>query len=172
MAIKIFIISIILIGLGLTQLKVDVEIESKKNQKTPLVTFYDSIMYELDEQNVKRTLQSKQILHFDTRDEIYDGTIVVRTKNGLADSISAEYIQKQENEYKFYQSVFAITNNGERLTSDRLFYNDLTKIITNDTEFILSKDDNILVGNNLYFDTIKEYFKADNTHFILKDLKQ
>ena len=171
MAIKVFISIIIIIGIALTQLKVDVPEENTKVEKKPLIVFYDSIMYELDENSVQRTVQSKQFLHFDTRDEIYDGTIVVRTKENLGDSISAEYIQRETNEYKFYQNVHAVTGMGERLMSDRLFYNDITKIISNDTVFTMIKDDNTLVGNNLYFDTIKEYFSADKTHFTLKDFQ-
>lgn len=172
MAIKFFISVIILLGILLTQLEVEKEEVSKKHQEVPQVVFYDSIAYELDVNNVQKTVQSKQSLHFDTRDEIYDGTVVIRTVDGLADTISAEYIQREENSYKFYQNVHAIRGSGEQLMSDRLFYDNITKVLHNDIEFTLLQEDNTLVGKNLYFDTIKEYFEADKAHFVIKDIEQ
>ncbi|HFS67432.1 MAG TPA: hypothetical protein ENK67_04395 [Flavobacteriia bacterium] len=171
MAIKIFIASIIVISLLFINIKHENKLEEKNNVTTPNVVFYDSIVYEINEKNVKRIIQSKQALNFDTRDELYDATIIQRTKDNLSDSLSAEYIIKKAKVYNMYQNVVISRSNGMQLSSDRLVFDDKSKIVSNDTDFTIKKDNSILVGNNLYLDTIKEQFKAQNTHFVLKDIK-
>lgn len=167
MAIKLFILSVIAVSLLLTNIKVQIKEQLKNNQTTPNVVFYDSIAYEINEKDVTKIVQSKQALNFESRSELYDATIIQRTKDNLSDTLSAEYIIKKGDIYNFYQNVVLSRGNGLQLSSDRMTYNDSTKILYNDIEFILTKGNNILLGNNLYLDTISERFKAKNTHFKL-----
>jgi len=57
MAIKLFILSVIVVSLLLTNIKVETKEKIKNNQTTPNVVFYDSIAYEINEKDVTKVVQ-------------------------------------------------------------------------------------------------------------------
>ena len=168
MAINIFIIIILIFSIALTNFKTkDKEIKEEYTNK-PLVIFENSIMYDIDTTNIKRIVQSRQALNYKHRDELYDVTIIDRSDENSTDTISAEYILKQNNIYKMYQNVHLVQNDTTQLSTDYLEFNTISKIVKNNTDFILRYNDNELIGDNLYFDSINSIIKAKNTHFRLK----
>lgn len=172
MAINIFVTSIIILSIFLTNIKVEKVIEKKANKNVPLVVFEDSIMYDIDENEIKQIVQSRQALNYKDRDELYDATIITRNSDNSADTISAEYIFKENDLYKLYQNVHLIQSDKMQLTTDYLKYNSLTKIAQNNIDFVLRYNNNKLTGDNLYFDGINYIIKAKNTHFKLKEISK
>ena len=168
MAINIFVFSIIIIAAILTNFKVEEQVVKKEYTNMPLVTFENSIMYDIDDQNIKQIVQSIQALNYKNRDELYDATIIIRNDLNSSDTISAEYMLKKGDEYKLYQNVHLMQSDTTQLRSDFLVYNSLTKIAQNNTKFILTYNNNELTGDNLYFNGIDNIIKAKNTHFKLK----
>ena len=150
-------------------MKVEKTIEKKEDKNIPLVIFEDSIAYDIDEQEIKQIVQSRQALNYENRDELYDATIITRNNDNTSDTISAEYIFKQNDLYKLYQNVHLIQSDKMQLTTDYLKYNSLTKIAQNNIDFILRYNNNELVGDNLYYDGINHIIKAQNTHFTIKE---
>ena len=168
MAINIFVFSIIIFSIILTNFKVDDKVVKKEYKNVPLVTFENSIMYDIDDENIKQIVQSRQALNYKDRDELYDATIITRNDKNSSDTISAEYMLKQNDIYKLYQNVHLMQSDTAQLTTDFLVYNPISKIGYNDTDFILNYNDNTLVGRDLYFDGANSIIKAKNTHFKLK----
>jgi hypothetical protein len=167
MAINIFIISIIAFSLFITTLKVEEKKVQKEYKNIPQIVFEDSIMFDINEEEIVQIVQSRQALNYKKRDELYDVTIITRSKNNKTDTISAEYILKRDNYYKLYQNVNLSQGDTMRLTTDFLEYNSKTKIIQNNVEFLLSYNNSNLEGNNIFFDTTNNIIKAKNTHFLI-----
>jgi hypothetical protein len=167
MGINIFVVSIIVISLILTNIKMEKTLETQTDNNVPLVVFENSIMYDIDEKEIKQIVQSRQALNYKNRDELYDATILIRNKDNSSDTISAEYIFKQGNLYKLYQNVNLIQSDKTQLITDYLKYDSLTKIAQNNIDFTLRYNGNTLVGNNLYFDGINHIIKAKDTHFMI-----
>ncbi len=168
MAINIFVFAIIAFAIVLINFKVDEKVIQKEYKNTPLVVFENSIMYDIDDTNIKQIIQSRQALNYKDRDELYDATIIVRNDTNSSDTISAEYMLKKRDIYKLYQNVHLTQGDATQLTSDYLVYNSINKIVQNDTDFLLTYNNNELIGNNLYFDGMNNIIKAQNTHFKLK----
>ena len=168
MAINIFVLSIIIFTVILTNFKVEEKVVKKEYTNTPLVTFENSIMYDIDDENIKQIVQSRQALNYKNRDELYDATIIMRNNENSSDTLSAEYMLKQKDRYKLYQNVNLTQSDTTQLTTDFLLYDSITKIAQNDIEFVLHRNDNELIGDNLYFDGINSIIRAKNTHFKLK----
>lgn len=170
MGLNFFIISIIVLSITFISYESDEENKVRKVQNIPQVVFLDSIMYDIDEESVKQIVQSKQLLNYKTKDEMYDATILNRTKDNLSDSISAEYMVKKQDRYDFYQNVVVTRTDGVQLFSEHLRYNGTNKTLHNNTNFTFVKNDSSLDGENLYYNMLNEEFKAENTHFIIKGI--
>jgi len=159
-----FITLILLLFIGF-----DKESIKKEDIDKPMLTFYDSTMYSINEKEVNQIIQSKKALRFKTKDEIYDGTIVIRanTKEGdnLTDTISALYIVKQGNNIKFLNEVKYNRGAFIMLTTDELEYNIQTKIAWNNMPFTAIYNGNKLEGSSFYVDSVNSYFKARQAHF-------
>ncbi len=168
MAINIFIFAILIFSAILTNYKVEHKKVQVEYKNVPLIVFENSIMYDLDTQNIKQIVQSRQALNYKDRDELYDATIINRNKNNSTDSLSAEYILKQNNIYKMYQNVHLIQNDVSELSTDYLEFNNLTKVAKNNTDFVMIYNNSELVGDNLYYDSVNSIIKAKHTHFKLK----
>ena len=168
MAINIFLTAIIVLAFFLTNMKVEEKIQKREYVNIPLIVFEDSTMYDINEKEISKIVQSRQALNYKDRDELYDATIIVRNDKNSSDNINAEYILKQNNIYKLYQSVSISQGDTSILTSDYIEYDSIKKIAKNNVGFILSYNDSQLSGNNLYFDSVNKIIKAKDTHFKLK----
>jgi len=169
MILKVFFLTIILVSLFLTTYKPDTKLKKIKNLNVASVIFDDSVLYDININNISRIIQSQKAYNYDNKKELYDTTILVR--NGVnTNSISAEYMVKQNNIFKLYQNVFISRNNDTQINSDYMQYNEKKQIIQNNTDFILNYDKNQLIGDNLYYDMKQGIFTAKNTHFkIVRD---
>jgi len=170
MGINIFVLSLIVISLVVTNLTIEEKKEIIKYKNVPLVTFTNSTMYDINEKKVKQIVVSSQALNYKNRDELYDATILTTNKQNNTNSISAQYILKQNMIYKLYQNVNVEVKNDNNITlfSDYLEYNEKKEIFSNNKYFEINYNLNNLIGDNLYFDIKNNIIKAHNTHFKLQ----
>jgi len=171
MAIKIFILSIIVISVILTNIKIDHKQQNDQYTHMPLLTFENLKMYDINSKHIQKIVQARQALNYKTMDELYDATIIIRNKHNQSDSISAEYIVKTGNIYKLYQGVNIIQSQQAQLTTDFLVYDELKRLSQNNTDFVLNYKNNELIGKNIYFDANNDIIKANNAHFKIRDIK-
>ncbi|HIP13764.1 MAG TPA: hypothetical protein EYG97_03530 [Arcobacter sp.] len=168
MAINIFVVSIIVLSIFFTNMKVEEKVQKREYVNIPLVVFEDSIMYDINEKEISNIVQSRQALNYEDRDELYDATIISRNNTNTSDNINAEYILKQKGIYKLYQNVSISQGENITLMSDYIEYDSIKKIAKNNVEFLLSYNESELAGTNLYFDAINEIIKAKDSHFKIK----
>jgi hypothetical protein len=170
MGINFFILLIIVISIIVTNLTVEEKIKKIQYTNIPLVTFKDSTMYDLDQNEVKQIVVSSQALNFKNRDELYDATIVIRNKSNSTNTVSAEYILKKDSVYKLYQNVNIELKNDNvtSLYGNYIEFDENTNILISKKEFDLQYNENQLVGKNLYYDANNNIIKAQNTNFKLK----
>jgi GH43 family beta-xylosidase len=169
MVLNIFMLLIIAISVLLTNINVETKEEVVTYKNIPLITFRDSIMYEIDEVAVQKIIKSQEALNYKQRDELYDATIITRNTDNLSDIISAEFILKKEQIYKLYENVSLDTSNNTHLRSDYLVYDEKSFVIKNNTDFVLNYNESTLKGTNLYFDAKNNIINAKNTHFLLNN---
>jgi len=170
MGINLFVLLIIIISIIVTNIEEDVRIKKIEYENVPIVTFNNSTLYIIDDKKVKQIISSSQALSYKNRDELYDATILIKNKYNKTNTIDAEYILKNDNVYKLYQNVHIKINEKDniQLNSDYMKYDTKSNIISNNKPFELRYNDNILEGNDLFYDNRYNIIKAKNTHFIIK----
>ncbi len=137
----------------------------------PIITFINSTLYDMNTKEVLQIIQSKKALHYKTKDELEDATIILRStnnKNKITDTITGQSILKKKNQLTFQGDVIFNRNNEIILNTPFLHYNIKTQIAKNQHKFKLDYLDSILVGNMLYFDGINDIIKADYIKFKLQ----
>ena len=75
------------------------------NSNKPNVVFFNSMMYDINDNEINKIIQSKEAAFYDEKYQLYDATIILKSKNNV-DTISAEYIIKKGFIYKFYNNVY------------------------------------------------------------------
>lgn len=170
MGINFFILFLIVLSLIVSNLTFDEKIQKKVFKNIPLVTFNNSVLYDIDEKDVKQIVISSKALNYKNKDELYDAKIIIRNKQNGANTVSAEYILKKDMNYKLYENVNITVNNENniKLVSDYLEYDEKNQIFKNNNDFILDYNLNNIVGNSLYLDNKNNILRAKNTHFKLK----
>jgi hypothetical protein len=148
----------------------DQTIQKVQKEEKPIVSFYDSIMYEITESQVEQIVKSKQADIYDKREELIDGTIVTKAdENSFKNNIvSGDNIVKRDNDIYFEGAVNLQLANGTNIKTEKLHYNTKTKIAKNNVNFSVIRNNGTVDGRNLYLDSIKEHIKAENTKFRMK----
>ena len=123
-------------------------------------------MYDIDNNEVNKIIQSKKAFSYNKKDELFNAIIVLKSKTSI-NSISADYIVRRGFLYKFYDNVYINKSNGFELNTNFLVYDDLHKVLKNDTSFKITLKDDTLTGKELYYDILKEKFRANDIEFKL-----
>ena len=144
----------------------------KDKQQRPLVTFYNSVMYNINTENVQNIIPSKEVYFYKTKEEIYKGTIITRGNNekqiGNSNRVSAESIVKIGDEVYLDGDVNLNTADGMSLKTEQLQYNLKTKVAQNEEKFVAIKGFHDFYGKNLYYDDTNRYLRAKYIHFNIK----
>ncbi|WP_419769629.1 MAG: LPS export ABC transporter periplasmic protein LptC [Candidatus Marinarcus sp.] len=169
MGIKLFITSLFFISLISLFSEVKNEVKKELVADKPLITFKNSIMYTMDKNEVNRVVQSQKAVRYKSRDELYDGTIVLRVKDqvneDLKDIISAQKILKKMDSYSFYNDVKYDRGDFFKLRTNELFYDVKNQIAYNDQPFKSIYYGDILNGTAFYMNNLTSFFKAKSSHF-------
>jgi len=170
MGINLFVLTLIIVSIFITNVKQEVKYKKIKYENIPTVTFNDSILYILDEKQVTKMVKSSQVLSFKNRNELYDATISIRNKYNKTNTISAQFILKQKEIYSLYSNVNIKINNKNimSLDSDFIKYDTNKNILTNNKPFELVYNNSLIVGKNLYYDNVNNVIKADEIHMKIK----
>ncbi len=169
MVIKSFIYSLLIISILIYFIPIS-DIQEKKNkEEIPIVSFNNSTMYTLNEQTVTKIVNSKKASRFETKDIMYEGNFILKANDkkvkDATDYISADTIIKQEDNFTFLNNVKFRRDDFLTLNTNELFYNDKTKIATNNVVFNGTYYNHKLKGTNLYLDMKNEIMKSKDSHF-------
>jgi hypothetical protein len=141
-----------------------------QTQEKPMVSFYDSTTYNIGQQGVSSIAKSTEAYLYKSREEMVDATLLSRDKeNTNVDFLKSDFAIKIGNNFYFDGNVFLQSNDGMVLTSEQLEYNSLDKIVQNNLPFDMEYNNNLYHGENLFYDSISKYLKADNIKFFIKD---
>jgi len=168
MALRVFIFVLLIISIMSILVPIDNNKIESLQKDIALVTFNNSTMYTLDDIHVTRVVSSTKTVRFKSRDEMYDATFLNRVKSnesGIFDIFNADFIEKKGADLKFLDNVKYNRNGFISLKTDVLYYNLDTKIGYNEAPFVAEYNNNSLIGNNIYIDIDKTYFKSQNAHF-------
>jgi len=171
MGIKAFIFSLLVLSISLFIVTIILTpAQIKKSQDLPKVTFINSTIYEINTKEVTQIVKSKRAYHYETKEELYDATIILKSKdakdqeNLVTNTISANLIQITDSMVKFRGDVNYNKSTGTTLESEALDYDRITKHLTGDQKFIAFHDGNKLKGNSLSMQENQNIFKStDNT---------
>jgi len=168
MALRVFIFILLIISIVSILVPIDNNNVESLKKDIALVTFNNSTMYTLDDIQVTRVVSSTKTVRFKSRDEMFDATFLNRVKSnesGIFDIFNADFIEKKGDALKFVENVKYDRNGFISLKTDILHYNLETKIGYNKAPFVAKYNNNTLLGNNIYIDIDKTYFKSQNAHF-------
>ena len=149
----------------------ETEIKDIKKEERPIISFFDSIMYEITNERIGQIIQSKKTLIYKNRDELYDATVIVKSKknhNETTNTISAMNILKFGDNIYLDHNVYLQLSNNLNIRTEQLEYNLKTQIAKNTETFEAIQQDKSLNGNSLYIDSTKNIIMAKNTKFKIK----
>ena len=146
-----------------------------KGEVKPVVTFKESIMYDLSTENIEHILQSKKAFIYDNHDELYDATLMARAKksenNKDINNISANQVTKYDKNIYFNGNVVFNSYDGLIFKTEELEYNTESKIAKTDTDFYATKGGSNFTGSSLIYNSLIGEAIAEETKFRI-DLKE
>ncbi|MEA3384434.1 MAG: LPS export ABC transporter periplasmic protein LptC [Campylobacterota bacterium] len=145
------------------------EVYSTKVEK-PLVTFKDSVMYDITTKGVNQVIQSQYAYIFKRSEELKNATILIKSKKDLnsVNTISADQITKVNDNLYLNNNIVLETEDQVTLKTEELEYNIKTLKARNNSAFTITKDTNIFNGVSLYMDTNINHMKANKINFRIK----
>jgi hypothetical protein len=177
MGIKTFVLSLLIISISLLiATVVFTPVKIVKQKTVPAVTFINSIMYDINTQEVTQLVKSKKAYHFNTKDELYDATIILKSQNNedkkrlISDIISAKFIEITNNLLKFRGDVNYNRPTGTILQSQALNYDRITKNLIGNEKFTAFYNGNKLKGDSLFITKGKTIFKSNSNAPIKLDI--
>ncbi len=171
MAIRLFIFSLLILTSILLTITIIMKQQTitKDTIEKPTITFINSTIYEINTKNVSKIIQSQKALHYKTKDELYNATVILRSnnkdQNNSTDTIIGKYMLQKQDQLTFKGDVIFNRNNELVLNTQYLTYNIKTQIGKNYHKFKLDYLNNTLTGNILYFDGINDIIRANNAKF-------
>lgn len=170
MGISKFMIVLVIVSVGFLFLDKKESKQIIDETKNPMVTFVNSTMYEITENNVEQIVRSRQADIYDDHEKLYDATIIVKADENSykMHSISSQYMVKIEDEVVLTNNVNLILSDGMNLQTEKLNYNLKTQIAENDVSFLATKDGSTFYGNNLFLDSMKDYMQSDRVKLKMK----
>jgi len=144
--------------------------QKEKKEKSPTVSFYDSTMYEITEENVNQIVKSKQADMYDDKEELKEATIVAKSDNHSYNTniASSNKMIKIGDKVFLNEKVNLQLSDGTNIKTEQLNYNLKTKIANNSVAFIVLRDNDTFQGENLFLDSIAEHITADKAKFKMK----
>ncbi len=169
MAIKAFIVAILIFGTVTYFIPIDNTIKRNNKADTPFLIFKDSTMYTLTPENMNRIVYSKEVLRFKLRDVMHSGALTLKGKDKnnseITDVLYSDVIIKRGDKFSFLNNVKYKRNDYISLETDELIYDSKSKIATNTLPFEGRYFNDYIKGKDIYLDLNKYYMKAKNTHF-------
>lgn len=141
-------------------------------QEVPTVSFYDSVMYEITENNLNQIVHSKEAYIYDKREELVESVIIARTKKDTSNTntniVSSDNIVKIKNDLYMDGNVNLQLNNNLTVKTEQIQYNLKTSIAKNNIAFEIIQNGNKFTGEELFLDAKSSHIIAKNTKFQIK----
>ncbi len=174
MGIKSFIFILFFISIGfLTVTTIFTNPTIKKTKDLPAITFINSTMYEINTQEVTQIIKSKKAFHFTKYDELYDATIIMKSKEKektITNTVNANLIKLTDSLIKFRGNVRYDKTSNISLYSEALDYDRLNQHLIGNQKFVAYQDGNKLTGNSLSIKKGKVVFKTSNNKPVKLDI--
>lgn len=132
-----------------------------------MVSFENSVMYEIDTKRVNQVIQSQVANVYKNYEELYNATIISKSDEKTKDSntLSSNHMVKIDDNIYLNGDVFLRTPQGITFKSEDLHYNLKSKVAISKSDFEAYDKENKLRGSSLYFDGTNNNIKANNTQF-------
>ena len=137
----------------------------------PIVSFYDSIMYDITTTNIAQMIQSTQAYMYKDREELIDGLIITKSKDNnesKVNMVKGDFLLKIKNNLYLDGNVHLQLDNSIDLKTEHLEYNTQTKIARNNTVFIMTQENKTFNGKNLFLNGQTNHIIASNANIRIK----
>lgn len=167
MAIRIFVFVLLIVSIISFVASFTTNKQKVEDQDRAALTFHDSTIYILTENNVESIVNSKKVMRYKNRDVMYNGELINKVKNSdnIVDSVKSDIILKIADKLTFINNVHYQRGNTIVLKTDELNYDTKTKIATNNKPFVGTYNSSELKGDSLYLDLNQSIIKAKNSTF-------
>jgi len=169
MGIKIFVNSLLALGIAAYFIPVE-NIKTQSDDKDiPLVVFEKPYMYTLDETSVSREVRATHAVKYKNRDEMYNADIILKNKppktDFIVEKLKAKTIISHGDILTFKEDVSYSRDNFISLTTQKMYYDTKARVAYNDVPYKGKYYNNNVEGTNLYIDMSKNYMKSKKVHF-------
>lgn len=169
MDIKLFVSTLLALGIAAYFLPVENLKKDAVSKDIPLVIFEEPLMYTLNENNLNRVVQASHAVRYKNRDEMFNSHIILNnndeTKNFKVENLEADIIIKKKDLYTLIDNVKYTRDDFVTLNTNEMYYNDLKRIAYNNKPFEGNYYNHFVKGTNLYLDANSNHIKAKNAHF-------
>ncbi len=169
MGLNIFVFVLLIISSLYYFVPVSISKNQLTNADTPLLIFDEPLMYSLNEKNIHRIIQSTKSIRYKNRDEMFDADIILRNEDPKKtfnfEKLKSDKIIKINDDFDLIGNVRYKRDEFVNFNTQRLFYNQKTKIAKNKHPYNGNYYKNLVKGVNLYLDANKHFVKAQNVHF-------
>lgn len=148
--------------------KKDITVVEPLKEEKPLVVFENSVAYELSTGHMEYIIKSKKAMSFKNHDQLHDALILARTdKENLKniDTLSAKTMVKYENDLYLDKNVKYESYDGLRFDTEHLHYNTKNKIAKTEVDFKAIRENDVITGNFLRYDSLSKKITSGNTSF-------
>jgi len=170
MGISKFMIFLIIFTIVFLLIDKEKSIKKVQQEKKPTVSFFDSTMYEITEENIKQIVKSKQADIYDDKEKLTEATIVAKSDNNSYNTniASSNIMIKIGNKVFLKDQVNLQLSDGTNIKTEQLNYNLKTKIASNNVPFTVIRENDTFKGNNLFLDSVAEHITAEKAKFRMK----
>lgn len=169
MAMKLFILTLLILSLGSYFIPVLNITTNTLDKDIPQVIFESPLMYTLNENGINRVVIASHAIKYQNRDEMYNAEITIKnedeTKNFKSEKLKANLIVKRADQYTLTDNVKYTRDNFIKLNTNELFYDHIKRIANNTKPFDAIYNNHFVKGDTLYLDVNNDFIKAKNTHF-------
>ncbi len=161
-----FICAVVFISIEKKQIVVKLAQDEK-----PMVSFYDSIMYDITTTNITQMIQSTQAYMYKDREELIDGLIITKSKDNNESKINmvkGDFLVKIKDDLYLDGNVHLQLDNSIDLKTEHLEYNTQTQIAKNNAKFKMTQEDRVFNGKDLFLDAQNNHIIASNANIRIK----
>ena len=135
----------------------------------PLISFENSIMYNISTQNVSQVIQSQKAFIHKDKEELFNVIMVAKYSDDKSkvstNTISANYILKKDDNLFLKGNITFLSSDLLTLKTEELQYNLKSLVAKTDVDFAVTNINNSFRGRGLFLDGMNNKVIAKNTHF-------
>jgi len=161
MSINVFFVLILGLLLGMYAYFAPNYISPQESREIPKIELLSFTLYEISHKGIDNVLEGEEAKKFDNRYEVTSGKFSDNTKR-LLQSIRSDTITYQDNLITLHGNVRYARQDGLEFRSNEGKYDTNSSVARTTGDFVITQNGNSVKGDRLYYNTDKDIVSADH----------